>query len=338
MNIVVNIILLPVFLIYQFITTFRNFLYDTKIFKSTKLPCKIISVGNLTVGGTGKTPVVIAIAKFLQKQNTGVAILSRGYGRKTMGTQLVSDGKTNPANWETVGDEPVLIAKHLSNIPVVVDENRIRGGKYLTDTFHPEIIILDDGFQHRKVYRDIDIVLINSNISKMNKRIFSFGNFREPWNSLKRAHLIFLTKSDFVVPSKKLQAMLKTIGLPVFKTNTVSSSFLLDYKNNKISVDYFIGKTALLFSGIGDPESFTKTIHNLNIKILGSINFKDHNNYSKSDIKKIHVKYIKIGADIILTTEKDFLKIGETNLPIYSIPITLDIDEKGYAHILKLLN
>jgi tetraacyldisaccharide 4'-kinase len=338
MNIIVNIILLPVFLIYQFIATLRNYLYDTKIFKSTKLPCKIISVGNLTVGGTGKTPVVIAIAKFLQQQNVDVAILSRGYGRKTTGTQLVSDGKTNPVNWETVGDEPVLIAKHLSNIPVVVDENRIRGGKYLTNKFHPEIIILDDGFQHRKIYRDIDIVLINSNISKMNNRIFSFGNFREPWNSLKRAHLIFLTKSDFVVPSKKLHAMLKAIGLPVFKTNTVSSSFLLDYKNNKTGVDYFIGKTALLFSGIGDPESFTKTIHNLNIKVLDSINFKDHNNYSESDIKKICVKYNKTGADIILTTEKDFLKIGETNLPIYTIPITMDINEKGYAHILKLLN
>ncbi len=338
MSIIVNIILLPPFLIYLFIVTIRNYLYDIKIFKSKKLPCKIISVGNITVGGTGKTPVVIAIAKFLQQQNKTVAILSRGYGRKTTGTQLVSDGKTNPANWETVGDEPTLMAKHLSDIPVVVDENRIRGGKYLINNFHPEIIILDDGFQHRKIYRDIDIVLVNSNISKMNNRIFSFGNFREPWKSLKRAHLILLTKSDFVVPSKNLQAKLKTIGLPIFKTNTISSSYLLDSKNNKLEVEYFSGKTALLFSGIGDPESFIKTVQNLNVRILDSINFRDHKNYSKSDIEKISKKYIDTNADIIITTEKDFLKIGETDLPIYTIPITMDIDKKGYAHILKLLN
>lgn len=338
MRIIINIILLPPFLIYLFIVTIRNYLYNIKIFKSTKLPCKIISIGNITVGGTGKTPVVIAIAKFLQQQNKGVAILSRGYGRKTTGTQLVSDGKTNPVNWETVGDEPTLMAKHLSDIPIVVDENRIRGGKYLINNFHPEIIILDDGFQHRKIYRDVDIVLVNSNMSKFTNRIFSFENFREPWKSLKRAHLIFLTKSDFVVPSKNLQTKLKTIGLPVFKTNTISSSYLLDSKNNKLEVEYFSGKTTLLFSGIGDPESFIKTVQNLNVRILDSINFRDHKNYSKSDIERIRNKYIKTVADVILTTEKDFLKIGKTDLPIYTIPITMDIDEKGYAHILKLLN
>ncbi len=302
------------------------------------MPCKIISVGNIAVGGTGKTPVVIAIAKFLQQQNKSVAILSRGYGRKTIGTQLVTDGKINSAKWEIVGDEPTLMAKYLSDIPVVVDKNRIRSGKYLTNKFHPEIIILDDGFQHRKLFRDIDIVLVNSNISKFRNRIFSFGNFREPWKSLKRAHLIFLTKSDFAAPSKNLQVRLKTIGSPLFKTNIIPASYFLDNKNNKIEAGYFNGKTALLFSGIGDPESFTKTIHSLNIKVLDSINFKDHKHYSKSDIERINKKYITKGADVIITTEKDFLKIGKTALPIYAMPITMNIDEKGYTQLLKLLN
>lgn len=338
MSIIINIILFPLFVIYLLIVTIRNYLYDVKIFKSTKLPCKIISVGNITVGGTGKTPLVIAIAKFLQQQNKTVAILSRGYGRKTTGTQLVTDGKTNHKNWEKDGDEPTLMAKYLSDIPVVVDENRIRGGKYLINNFHPEIIILDDGFQHRKLYRDIDIVLVNSNMSKLNNRLFGFGIFREPWKSLKRAHIIFLTKSNFVVPSKYLQAKLKIIGIPVFKTNIIPPLCLLDNKNNKISVDNFSGKTALLFSGIGDPKSFAKTAQNLNIKILDSINFRDHKNYSKSDIEKISNKYVETRADVILTTEKDFLKIGENGLPIYTIPITMDIDENGFEQIIKHLN
>lgn len=338
MTIIFNILLLPFFLIYLLIVTVRNYLYDIKIYKSTKLPCKIISVGNISVGGTGKTPVVIAIAKFLQQQNKSVAILSRGYGRKTSGTQLVTDGKINPAKWEIVGDEPTLMAKYLSDIPIVVDENRIRGGKYLINNFHPEIIILDDGYQHRKLYRDIDIVLVNSNISKFSNRIFSFRNFREPWRSLKRAHLIFLTKSDFVAPSKNLQNMLNTIGLPLIKANIIPASYFLDNKNIKRDVGYFNGKTALLFSGIGDPVSFSQTIHNLNIKILASIKFKDHKIYSKSDIEGISNKYIATGADVIITTEKDFQKIGETALPIYTIPITMDINEKGYEQLLKLLN
>lgn len=337
MSIIINIILLPPFLIYLFIVTIRNYLYDIKFLKSTKLSCKIISVGNITVGGTGKTPAVIAIATFLQKQNKTVAVLSRGYGRESSGTQLVTDGKTNLSNWRTVGDEPTLMAKHLTDIPIVVDENRIRGGKYLINQFNPEIIILDDGFQHRKIHRDVDIVLINSNMSKFTNRIFSFGNFRESWKSLKRAHIIFLTKSAVFAPSNKLMARLEKLNLPIVKTNINPSSYLLDQKNNKINIDNFNDKTALLFSGVGDPKSFENTVQSLKINIIGSINFRDHKNYSKSDIERIHNKYIKTGADIIITTEKDFLKIGETDLPIFAIPITMNIDRKGYEQIQKLL-
>jgi len=338
MNIIFNIILLPLFAIYLLIISIRNYLYDIKLFKSTQLPCKVISIGNITVGGTGKTPTVIAIAKFLQQQNKTVAVLSRGYGRKSTGTQLVTNGKTNLTNWENVGDEPTLLAKHLSDIPIVVDENRIRGGKYLIDKFNPGIIILDDGFQHRKIFRDVDIVLINSNMSKFKNRIFGFRTYREPWKSLHRAHLIFLAKSDVVAPSNNLIERLKTIDLPFFNANINPSPYFLDNKNNKINLDYFDGKKALLFSGIGDPESFENTVQNLNLRILNTINFMDHKNYSKSDINKIRNKYNNSGADVIITTEKDFLKISETDLPIYTIPITMKIDEKGFEQILKQLN
>ncbi|MEE8342124.1 MAG: tetraacyldisaccharide 4'-kinase [Candidatus Neomarinimicrobiota bacterium] len=338
MNIFFNILLLPLFLIYQIIVIIRNYLYDTKIFKSTKLPCKIISVGNISIGGTGKTPIVIEIAKFLQQQNRTVAILSRGYGRKTTGTQLVTDGKSDPINWESAGDEPAIIAASLSDIPVVVSENRVRGGEYLVNNFAPEIIILDDGFQHRKLYRDIDIVLVNSNMSKFKNRIFSFNNFRESWKSLKRANLIFLTKSDFIAPSKNLQDKLNAIDLPVYRTQIIPSAYFLYHNNNKPDVKKFHGKTALLFSGIGDPISFAKTIHNLNIKILSSIKFKDHKIYSTSDIEMISNKYKNTGAEIIITTEKDFQKIGNTSLPIYALPIAMKIEDEGYAQLLKLLN
>jgi len=334
----VNMVLLPLFLVYQIIIFFRNYFYDKKIFKSTKLPCKIISVGNITIGGTGKTPTVIAIAKFLQQHNKSVAILSRGYGRKSRGTQLVTDGLTNPTNYKLFGDEPILMANSLLRIPIIVDENRVRGGQFLIDNYHPEVIILDDGFQHRKIHRDVDIVLVNSNISKIANRIFSFSNFREPWTSLKRAHIILLTKSDIVPLSSKLQLKLEKFRLPLFKTNLSPAPYLLDNENNQIILDDVKGKTALLFSGIGDPESFIKTIQNLNINILDSINFSDHKNYSKSDIEKIRNTFKEINADIIITTEKDIIKISETDLPIYSIPIAMDTGKESYDKILQLID
>ena len=338
MNIILNIITFPFFIVYLLFVAIRNFLYDIKLLKITKLSCKIVSVGNITVGGTGKTPTVIAIAKFLQKKNNSLAILSRGYGRESTGTQVVTDGKTASASWKKVGDEPALLAKRLSNIPIVVDENRIRGGEYLINKFNPEIIILDDGFQHRQLHRDVDIVLVNSNMSKFKNRLLGFMNFREPWKSLKRAHIIFLTKSDSVALSAKLLEKLKSTVLPLFKTNINPLSFLIDQKTNKIDMKNFKGKSALLFSGIGDPKSFEKTITNQNIGVLDTINFRDHKNYTTSDIQKIRSTFNKTNSDIIITTEKDFLKINEPNLPIYAIPVSMNIDEEGFKKIVKYLN
>jgi len=339
MRIFITIILIPLFWVYQIVIFFRNYLYDIQIFKSTKLPCKVISVGNITTGGTGKTPTVIAIANFLQLQNRKVAILSRGYGRKSRGTQLVTDGQTIPTNWESYGDEPILMAKSLSKIPIVVDENRVRGGQFLIDNYHSEIIILDDGFQHRKIFRDLDIVLVNSNISKFANRIFSFSNFRESWKSLKRAHIILITKSDVFILSPKLHARLCKMGLPLFKTNLNPTSYLLDNKKNQIILNDLKRKSVFVFSGIADHKSFEKLIKKLDFNILGSINFRDHKNYSKSDVNKIRNNYNKTNADIILTTEKDIIKIIKTDdLPIYSIPITMDIGKEGFDKILQLIN
>ena len=333
-----NIVLFPLFLVYQIIILIKNCLYDAKILKSIKLSCAIISVGNITTGGTGKTPAVIAIAKFLQQKNKKVAILSRGYGRKSKGTQLVTDKQTKPTIWELFGDEPMLMAKSLVNIPIVVDKNRVRGGQFLIDNYHPEVIILDDAFQHRKIFRDIDIVLINSNLSKFVNRIHGFNNFREPWSSLKRAHLIFITKANVADLSTKLNTKLEKFRLPLFKTNIVSPSYLLDMDNHKIKIDEINKKSALLFSGIGDHISFDKLVTSLGFKISDSIYFPDHHNYSISDIEKIRDKYNKLSVDIILTTEKDIIKISETDLPIFSVPILTSIDKEGYEKILGLLN
>ena len=163
---------LPIYIIYWTVIYIRNLFFDYGIFTVKKLPCKVISIGNLSLGGTGKTPMVIFLAKLLKEQGKKVAILSRGYRRQSKGTVLVTNGFSVPKDgYKRYGDEPFLISKVLTGVPVVVDKNRYRGGKFLIKKFQPQIILLDDGYQHRAIARDLDIVLINNREKKANYKL-----------------------------------------------------------------------------------------------------------------------------------------------------------------------
>jgi len=181
-----RIFLFPLALFYWGLMFWRNLFYNIGVFVSHSLPCKVISIGNITTGGTGKTPAVIYFAKLLKNHGQRVAVLSRGYGRSTTGTVVVSTGDNNIKNWKMVGEEPALLAEKLPDIPLVVDENRYRGGIYIAKHFNPDVIILDDGFQHRTLDRDLDIVLLNSNQSGIAYKLLPYGLLREPWHHLKR--------------------------------------------------------------------------------------------------------------------------------------------------------
>jgi len=170
--------LFPLAMLYWGIVFWRNVFYTFGFFISRKLPTKVISIGNITAGGTGKTPAVIYLAKLFLKNGIKVGVLSRGYGRKTAGTQLVTGGETPVDDWRNFGDEPTLIAQKLPEVPVVVDSNRYRGGMFLIKSFGPDIIIIDDGFQHRAIERDIDIVLINSQDTRAEHKLLPYGFLR----------------------------------------------------------------------------------------------------------------------------------------------------------------
>ncbi|SVE34220.1 uncharacterized protein METZ01_LOCUS487074, partial [marine metagenome] len=136
----------------------RNYFYRFGFFISRKLPCKVISIGNITTGGTGKTPTVIYLCRYLQEKGFRVAVLSRGYGRSTKGTIIASNGNGAQGTWQETGDEPYLMARKLNNVPIIVDEDRFRGGLLLIEKFNPDIILMDDAFQHRAIERDLDLV------------------------------------------------------------------------------------------------------------------------------------------------------------------------------------
>ena len=174
----------------------RNFCYDKHLIKTNQLPCLVISIGNLTLGGTGKTPAVLYLCKVLQEnKNKDIAILSRGYKRSTSGTVLASNGNGPLKNWQAVGDEPFMMAQKTKNIPIVVDNNRYRGGMFLIENFNTKIIILDDGFQHRSTLRNLDILLINGSTYPSDYSFLTINPIRETWASLNRADLIIFTKN-----------------------------------------------------------------------------------------------------------------------------------------------
>lgn len=316
MNRIIYILFFPIYLIFLSIMVIRNFLYDKKIFASRKLTCRVISVGNVSMGGTGKSPIVISLAKELQKKYQ-VAILSRGYKRESKCAILVSDGKSNITDWRIVGDEPALMSKILTGIPIVVDANRSRGGKYLVDNFNPDIIILDDAFQHRKIYRDIDVVLIDAS----RKTLFHF--LREPLNSIRRADLIILTKATHDSSISYWKSQLSNHDIPIIESKNVINNMLTNQNGESINAKSINGKSALLFSGIGNPDSFNHIVTQLNVNIVDHIIFRDHHHYNNSDLNRIKEKFNNTGADTILTTEKDSIKLPKTKLPILTVLVDL---------------
>ena len=325
--------LIPLKPIYWFLILIRNILYDLKVFNIYSLNKTVISIGNLTTGGTGKTPFTIFIAKYFIQQGVNVAILSRGYGRKSKGTIIVSNGINLINSYKESGDEPYLIAKKLKNVPVVVDEKRYRGGKFLIKNYNPDIIILDDGYQHRSLKRDLNILLINSLDKKTDHKLIPNGKLREPWKNLKRASLIIKTKSNLIDKNIYLNKKIKQANINTF----ISESYInisKKFTKNSIKNKDLLNKNVLIITAIGDQESFIKSIKKINCNIVKKINFKNHYNFKQKVWDKVESLAKNLKIDFILTTEKDWIKINslKKNIPIivFELNINLIRSEKFY--------
>ena len=344
MNKLFRFILSPIGVIYRIVVKIRNICYDLKILPSFRLKCKVVSVGNITIGGTGKTPAVIALAKYFQDKHISPAILSRGYRKKTKGTVLVTDGKTICSDWQSVGDEAFFTAHSLKSIPIVVDPNRIRGGQYLIERFNPDVIILDDAFQHRRIRRDLDLVLLNCLDGREKYRLIPFGNLREPLSQLRRADLIVLSKSNlgsFPSPSVNIDKRSKA---NIYKGSLSPTGFLLDKNGKNVSIQEVQDKVGVLVSGVGNPSGFLKTVESLKLKISTHLSFRDHQIYTKKMIENIISKVKVSGSDFILTTEKDMFKLtsflnktSDVSFPceVYSLPVCFIFTKDALGEIYR---
>ncbi len=314
-------LLFPLAMFYWGLVYWRSLFYKYGFFVSRRLPCSVISIGNITVGGTGKTPTVIFLAEYLKGKGKRVAVLSRGYGRATKGTLMVSDGNGPNVSWEESGDEPFLMAKKLNKIPVVVDEDRFRGGMFIMQKFNPDIILLDDAFQHRAIERDLDLVLVNSGDKSFDHKLLPYGLLREPWMNINRGDAVILTKTNLKKPKPFLIRKIKESRLPILHSTTHASiSTLSPEKPDSIE-----NKKVFIVSAIGDSSGFNQTVKNLGCDIVGEKVFPDHFKYSQSDWK--NTESLSAQVDYIITTEKDWVKIEHFSFtkPVIVVGIKIKI-------------
>ena len=273
--------------IYSSLVAIRNFFYETKILSTKSLNCKVISIGNITVGGSGKTPTVEYLSNLLQSKGHNVGIISRGYKRKSKSTLVVTDGKKKPKSWEHVGDEPYLLAHKLENIPIVVGVSRYKAGSMMIEKFQPDVILIDDGFQHLSLHRDLDIVLVNSKDKRSDYKLIPSGKLREPISNLIRADLIVITKTNIHQPSNYLINKIESFNRPTIY-NEIQIDDLLQYKSNKSNkLEKIANKKVYLFSALGDNESFKKIMDNTDAEIVGHSKYQDHHHYTFDNLKDI---------------------------------------------------
>ena len=306
-TVVSRAILRTLSLAYGAAVALRNRLYDGELLRPTKLPCPVISVGNLTVGGTGKTPTVILLAALLKEHGYRPAVLSRGYGGDaTVPVNVVSDGNRVCLGWHEAGDEPVMIAGALRGIPVLTGPKRSLTGKAAVERFGADLLILDDAFQHRSIHRDIDIVLLDAARPFGNGLLLPRGPLREPPHALRRAGILLRTgDADHEEPLREVPS------LPSFR-GILRPRELVDAVTEQVSpLTVLRGEKVFAFAGIGSPESFRRGLTALGAEVVCFRAFNDHHPYGRSDVEALRLLAKDSRAARIVTTEKDAVRLAD---------------------------
>ncbi|MBM4136209.1 MAG: tetraacyldisaccharide 4'-kinase [Nitrospira sp.] len=355
--------------------------------RQKKLPCKVISIGNITAGGTGKTPATIAMAEEAQKRGFKPCILTRGYRGKAKGPCFVKDsytpirpspikgegkggGVVHHATWYLFGDEPVLMAERLKDVPIVKGTDRYNSGLFAIENLRSQIsdlksllFILDDGFQHYELFRDRNILLINGTNPFGNRRLLPLGLLREPLSEIKRADVIVITKTEvpptqpspsrgegkgggvrsqgsgFRIQDSRLKSLIEEIKrfnskAPIFFAEHTPSK-LRTIHGDSLSLEWAKGKRLFGFCGIGNPESFRITLLSAGIELAGFKTYGDHYRYTLDDRETIIKNAKECGADWIVTTEKDIMRLKGLELPenLVALVIEFRVDEGFYEEV-----
>jgi len=285
---------------YSIIIRLRNFLYSKNWLKAHCVNAVVFSVGNITAGGTGKTPLVIWLCRFLQQKEIQCAVLTRGYKTRTQR--------------QVVTDEPAILAESCPQVKVIVNPDRVEAADEAVDKFGAKVLIMDDGFQHRRLHRDLDIVTIDATQPFGYSRMLPAGLLREPVASLKRADAVVITRCDQTAESElsKLEEKLKLVNPDMTIARSIHAAvcvkYMDSYSRRNDSIEELRNKKIFAFCGIGNPNAFLNTITKLGANLVGSGIYNDHCHYTDSDIDDIHGQANRLEADLILTTQKDWTR------------------------------
>ena len=331
----------------------KLYLYKYGIFKQHKLACQVISLGNITVGGTGKTPTAQRLATIIQEMGYRVVILNRGYRAGWNGqVGVVSDGHKIYMTVTEAGDEAYLLAKSLPGIPVVIGRNRILTGQYAVNQLKAEVIILDDGYQHWQLARDLDIVLIDALNIFGNNFMLPRGTLREPLSNLARAQAFLLTKVDQSTDDARdiIHSTLARYNQQALVVESIHQpkcfveieEWYKGLRITNVALETIRSKKVVAVSAIGNPSSFEQTILDIGVAEVSGIRYADHHDYTMAEMQEIMQRAVDEKAYALITTEKDAVKIpaefihSDRPLPLYVLSISVHFTE-GYEELMTLI-
>jgi tetraacyldisaccharide 4'-kinase len=301
----------PASYLYEGLLWTRRLMYHHGLFPVVRLPIPVISVGNITLGGTGKTPFIEFLARFLTQRGKKVAVLSRGYGG------------TNGTN-----DESMEFQERLPDIPILLGKDRVASAKMAIEEFHPQCLLLDDGFQHWSLARDLDIVVIDSLNPFGSGNLLPAGTLREPLSSLRRTGIIVLSRTN-LCPTEQLQeikAHLMELNSHVSIIETVHHPLYLEgMKGTCMETSHLKGRRVFAFCGLGNPASFEKTLQLLGADLLGFRSFPDHHHYTQEEEEKLVTEALIQRAEVIVTTNKDKVKLHGENWPNHLFALRIEM-------------
>jgi tetraacyldisaccharide 4'-kinase len=328
--------------LFKTVVVARLFFYETGILRRYPLGCQVISVGNITVGGTGKTPVVEVFARELQKAGRKVAILSRGYRKKELPwyerllrepiapPRVVSDGHHVLLDSEMGGDEPYMLAVNLPGVVVLVDRNRVKSGRYAVRKFGCDTLVLDDGFQYQKLKHRLELVLVDSTNPFGNGNLLPRGILREPLRNLKRANFIFLTKSDGRTADLRRRVGDLCPRAEIIECRHEPRCLRDAFTAEEKPLSLLQGLPVLAFSGIAMPQSFESSLRNMGARILEYERFADHHRFAAQEVINAINRADEIGAKAVIVTEKDAVRLPRLEhpaVPVYYLRVDIRILE-----------
>ncbi len=329
--------------LYGAVGLLRSDLYRYGVFKEKRLPCYVISVGNITSGGVGKTPMTLYLSALIQKWGYRVAVISRGYRGKAETTGgVVSDMAGVRMDAETAGDEPYLMATTLKGTPVLVGKNRYRSGMTAIRRFNTDVIILDDAFQHLSLFRNLNLVLLDSTAPFGNRHVIPRGVLREPLSGINRSDALILTRSA----ENTLHPDVRFLKIPTFAashepfiSHRVAAGVTMTEGGCRPVSNRFDGEKVFAFSGIARNADFLKTLEKMGANIAGVRAFGDHYPYVSADIRNIFHAALSAGADVVATTEKDAVrcqKYGPFPLDLVVIGVHMQLyDEARFIRFIR---